>query len=113
MYNEIVLNCFRFFNFRYHSEVDKLTIADYEMLAKAHDLANVDKMMYIHLQAFLNRNVKAEKKIGKKSKPVFDKFNKFFDYEKAVNDVMNKPKNSEETKPKFSGLGDLLKKGGK
>ncbi|CCK20352.1 MAG: hypothetical protein ACTH6K_09045 [Lactococcus cremoris] len=90
-----------------------MTIADYEMLAKAHDLANVDKMMYIHLQAFLNRNVKAEKKTGKKSKPVFDKFNKFFDYEKAVNDVMNKSKNSEETKPKFSGLGDLLKKGGK
>ena len=29
------------------------------------------------------------------------------------NDVMNKQKNSEETKPKFSGLGDLLKKVGK
>ena len=54
-----------------------MTIADYEMPAKAHDLANVDKMMYIHLQAFLNRNVKAEKKTGKKSKPVFDKFNKY------------------------------------
>ncbi|WP_460057105.1 hypothetical protein [Pseudolactococcus yaeyamensis] len=88
-----------------------MTIADYELLIKAHELKNVDKMFHIHLQAFLNRNVKAEKKVGKATKPVYDKFKKFFDYEKELDRILNKTSNKNQEKPKFSGLGDLLKKG--
>ena len=61
-----------------------------------------------HLQAFLNFAVKAEKKAGKnKTKPVYTKFKKFYDYEKALEKV-----NEKETKQgRFSGIGNLLKKG--
>ena len=68
----------------------------------------VDKEYYLHLQAWLNFAVKAEKKTSKnKSKPVYDKFKKFFDYEKRLKEATGK----EEKKSRFSGIGKLLKKG--
>lgn len=60
-----------------------------------------------HLQAFLNFAVKAEKKSGKKSKPVFTKFKRFYDYEKELAKVTNKG----GEKSRFSGIGRLLNKG--
>lgn len=61
-----------------------------------------------HLQAFLNFAVKAEKKAGKgKTKPVYSKFKRFYDYQKELEKV--KKKDNKESR--FSGIGDLLKKG--
>ena len=60
-----------------------------------------------HLQAFLNFAVKAEKKSGKKSKPVYTKFNRFYDYEKELAKVTNRG----GEKSRFAGVGRLLKKG--
>lgn len=60
-----------------------------------------------HLQAFLNFAVKAEKKSGKKSKPVFTKFKRFYDYEKELAKVTNKS----GEKSRFAGIGRLLNKG--
>ena len=48
-------------------------------------LRNVDEDFKAHRQAWLNREVQAEKQIGKKSKPVFGTFDQFFDYEKRLN----------------------------
>ena len=71
-------------------------------------LKQVDLNYRNHLQAFLNFAVKAEKKVGKnKSKPVYSKFKRFFDYEKELEKVENKSSN----KSRFSGLGKFLKKG--
>ena len=76
---------------------------------KAAKLKQVDMDYRNHLQAFLNFAVKAEKKSGKnKSKPVYSRFNKFYDYEKAI----EKAKNPGKEKSRFSGIGKLLKKGG-
>lgn len=61
-----------------------------------------------HLQAFLNFAVKAEKKTGKnKSKPVFTKFKRFYNYEEEVKKVKNKG----SEKSRFSGIGKFFKKG--
>ena len=71
-------------------------------------LKQVDKDYRNHLQAFLNFAVKAEKKTGRnKSKPVYAKFKKFYDYEKEIAKI--KDKGGE--KSRFSGIGKLLKKG--
>lgn len=70
-------------------------------------LRQVDKDYRIHQQAFLNFAVKAEKKKGKKSEPVFKEFKQFFDYEKALKKINNKG----EEKSRFSGIGKFLKKG--
>ena len=70
-------------------------------------LKQVDLDYRNHLQAFLNFSVKAEKKSGKnKTKPVYSKFKKFYDYEKEVEKVSKKNKKS-----RFSGIGKFLKKG--
>lgn len=72
-------------------------------------LKQIDLDYRNHLQAFLNFAVKAEKKVGKnKSKPVFGKFKKFYDYEKEIAKVTNKG----NEKSRFSGIGKFLKKEG-
>lgn len=71
-------------------------------------LKQVDMDYRNHLQAFLNFAVKAEKKSGKnKSRPVFTKFKKFYNYEEEVRKATNKGKE----KSRFSGIGKFLKKG--
>lgn len=71
-------------------------------------LKETDKDYRNHLQAWLNFTVKAEKKAGKgKTKPVYTKFKQFYDYEKHL----GKAKNDDNKKSRFSGIGELLKKG--
>lgn len=108
MYKEVALNCFRYLDFKSFAEVDRITVAEYNLLMEAMQLKQVDKDYRNHLQAFLNFAVKAEKKTGKnKSKPVYSKFKKFYDYESEVNKIKNKG----GEKSRFSGIGKLLKKG--
>lgn len=100
------MNCFRFLDFKSFAEVERLTIPEYNLLMEAVKLKQVDKDYRNHLQAFLNFAVKAEKKAGKnKSKPVYSKFKKFYDYENAIKEAQGK-----NDKPKFPGIGELLKK---
>lgn len=108
MYREAALNCFRYLDFRSFAEVDQLTIPEYELLMEAVSLKQVDMDYRNHLQAFLNFAVKAEKKSGKnKSRPVYSKFNKFYDYEAEIKKIKQK----ESGKSRFSGIGKFLKKG--
>ena len=103
------MNCFRYLDYKSFEEVDRLTIPEYELLMEAVKLKQVDMDYRNHLQAFLNFSVKARKKTGKnKSKPVFTKFSKFFDYEKAIADTKKK---KEKEKSRFTGIGKLLEKG--
>ena len=58
----------------------------------------------------MNFAVKAEKKTGKfKSKPVYTKFDKFYDYKKEIEKAK---KSGEKKKSRFAGIGQLLKKRG-
>ncbi len=108
MYREIALNCFRYLDFKSFEEVDRLTIPEYTLLMEAQQYKQVDNDYRQHLQAYLNFAVKAEKKAGKnKTKPVYNRFKKFYDYEKAINDIKNKRK----IESKFTGLSKFLKKG--
>lgn len=102
------MNCFRFLDFKSFAEIDRLTIPEYLLLMEAVRLKQVDMDYRNHLQAFLNFAVKAEKKSGKnKSKPVFSKFKKFYDYDEEIRKVTNKG----SEKSRFSGIGKFLKKG--
>lgn len=109
MYREIALNCFRFLDFKSFAEVDRLTIPEYRLLMEAVRLRQVDKDYRNHLQAFLNFAVKAEKKSGKnKSKPVYSKFKRFYDYEKEIEKAQRK---GVPVKSRFAGIGKLLTRG--
>ena len=108
MYREIALNCFRYLDFKSFAEVDRLTIPEYNLLMDAVRLKQIDQDYRNHLQAFLNMSVKAEKRTGKgKSKPVYNKFKRFYDYEAELAKVTNKS----TEKSRFAGIGKLLNKG--
>ena len=95
------------------AEVDRLTIPEYILLMEGVRLKQVDMDYRNHLQAYLNFAVKAEKKTGKnKSKPVFTKFKKFFNYDKAVKKVKVKKVGKSENKSKFPGIGKVMRKEG-
>ena len=102
------MNCFRYLDYKSFEEVDRLTIPEYELLMEAVRLKQVDLDYRNHLQAFLNYSVKAQKKTGKnKSRPVYTKFKKFFDYDKAIANATKK----EKEQSRFAGIGKLLQKG--
>ena len=85
-----------------------MTIPEYNLLMDAVSLKRIDQDYRNHLQAYLNFAVKAEKKSGKgKTKPVYAKFKKFYDYEAELAKATKKG----NEKSRFSGIGKLLKKG--
>jgi hypothetical protein len=69
-------------------------------------LKQVDMDYRNHLQAWLTFAAKAEKKSGKKTKPVYGNFKKFYDYKAEIAKVKKK-----KEKNRFSGIGKLLRKG--
>lgn len=72
-------------------------------------LKQVDLDYRAHLIAFLSFAVRAEKKTGKnKTKPVYDRFRKFYDYESEVEKARNR---GTQKKSRFSGIGKLLRRG--
>lgn len=75
----------------------------------------MDEDYRVHQQAFLNFAVQAKKKAGKnKERPVYSRFEKFFNYKKALNDVESKFEGTTSTtrdNSRFVGIGKYLKKG--
>ena len=83
----------------------------YEILSEALELRMLDENLHEHRQAFLNFAVQAEKKAGKgKTKPVYQRFRQFFDYDKELKKIRDKKKHDAK-KSRFSGIGKLLRKG--
>lgn len=92
--------------FKSFDEVNRLTIAEYEILTKAAELREADLDYRLHMQAFLNVQAGAKKKVGKnKERLVYNRFDKFYNRKKEIDRIM-KPK--EESR--FSGIGELFRK---
>lgn len=90
-YEKIILDSIRYLRMNDFSEIDRMTLYEYEMRMKAFELRRVDREYEIHLQAWSNWNVQATKRSGKKKRvPVFKFFRQFFDYEKAEAAVLKK-----------------------
>ena len=62
---------------------------------KAKSLKQVDTEYEIHLQAWVSHQVKAEKKQGKKTVPIYKRFDQFFNYEERIDGIL-KPKKKEK-----------------
>lgn len=103
-YERVVMTCFRYLDFKSLEQVDNITPFEYRILMKSKELQIVDKHYEIHLQAYLNMTAQARRPVGKKLKPVYTKFDKFFDYQKQLDRVMGIKKKS-----KFDGLAQFIK----
>lgn len=91
--------------------MDELTIPEYNLLMQSVQLRQVDEQYRLHWQAYLNQAVKSTK--GKKNpKPLYPRFSKFFDYEKAQQAVMNNEKKDART-DRFAALRAHLREEGK
>ena len=89
--------------------MDELTIPEYNLLMKAAQLRQVDEQYRLHWQAYLNQAVKSTK--GRKNpKPMYTNFRKFFDYEKAQQDVFEQPAKEAD---RFAALREHLREEGK
>lgn len=86
------------------SEIDHLTVKEYKLLIKAIKLKQVDMDYRNHLQAYLNFTATAMKSAGKgKQRPVYRKFSKFYDYEKALRQALG-----EKPKRRLAGIEKIL-----
>ena len=84
LYDEIALNCFRFFGFTSFKEVDDLTIHQYKIMKKALRLRQVDEEYAAHQVAYETFRASATKKQGRREVPVYKTFKQFYDYEKEL-----------------------------
>ncbi len=84
----MVLNSLRFLNMKDFTEINSMTLYEYNMRMKAFQLRQVDRELEIHQQAWANWNVKAMKTQGKKRVPVFGSFKQFFDYDSRIKEIL-------------------------
>ena len=68
---------------------------EFRLKREAFRLSNVDRQYWAHWSAFLNFSVKAEKKTGRKIKPVYRRFEQFFDYKKEINRINHQEKKTD------------------
>jgi len=74
---------------------------------KSVELRQVDMDYRTHQIAYLTFVAKGQKKSGRnKTKPVYPRFDKFYDYESEVNRVLGKKKKS-----RLAGLAEFMKGG--
>lgn len=102
-YERVAMTCFRYLDFKSLEQVNNITPYEYRLLMKSKELEMVDEEYKIHLQAYLNMSAQAKKRAGKKVKPVYTTFNKFYNYQKSLDRVMGIKKKS-----KFDGLAQFI-----
>ena len=76
-------------------KLGRITLTQYYLMMKAIRLKLVDKQRDLHIQAWLNTQVKATKQRGKKTVPYFKTFGDFF---KEPDDLTVKKKVKEDKK---------------
>lgn len=79
-----MINCFRYLSFESLYDVEVLTLEEYSYRMKAYNLSKVDYEYRMHMQAWLNHQVTLTEKVGKKTVPIFEKFEEFFDYGERI-----------------------------
>ena len=87
-YTEVATNCLRYLDLSL-DEIDRLTLPEYELLLNAYVLKRIDHECDLHKVAWLTVSAGAMTKQGK---PVYQKFEDFFNYEAEINKIQKKPK---------------------
>lgn len=100
-YWDIVINAMAKLDKHSIADVDKMTLTEYYCLIHANHEKELYNEYLLHKQAFVSREVEAKKNVGTKSNPkeewIYKDFNKFFDYEKALNDLRNFEQDKKQT----------------
>lgn len=92
-YENILINSLRYFGLTDMREIERMTPYEYSIRITAYQLSELDKEYHIYLQAWQNRQIQANKKVGSKEKAYFESFDQFFDYKKKENAIIGKSSN--------------------
>lgn len=81
------------------NEIDCMTFREFRLRMKAYELKRLDKEYQIALLAWQIREIDARTKSGKNNyKYVYDRFEKFFNFEEHENMILNGVKRTESKK---------------
>lgn len=83
-YFDALVSVLRFYPNMTIKDAERTTLADFEVMLKAHQLRFVDKQLELHLSAWLNQQIKGTTRDGK---PIYSNFQKFFNYEKLIREA--------------------------
>lgn len=87
-----------------------MTLYEYNMRMTAYQLKQADREYEIHLQAWMNREIEAKKKSGKKKMvPIYKTFKQFFDLEKRIKEILQ-PEEKTVLSTRSQGIYDLMKR---
>lgn len=70
-------------------EIQRMTLYEYQLRIKAWNLRRIDQEYFIAKQAWMNREIDAQRKKGKGYEYVYKTFKKFFDYEKQERQIID------------------------
>lgn len=96
-------------------EAKRLTLSDFFIYKKAWEIRRQERREDMSYQAWRNREIKADKKVGKNYRPAFESFKDFYDSEKEFNQIFNPPQeNKKENISDFERMNRAiqLQKGG-
>lgn len=77
-------------------EARRCSPVSFRLNSKAHQVRTEEQRRMMALQAWMNQNVKATKKVGKNYQSLYKEFKEFYDAEKEFYDIfgIEKPKNT-------------------
>lgn len=94
-------------------EAKRCTMKDFRIYLKAREIKKQSDREAMSFQAWQNRVIKSDKKIGKSYKPYFDKFSDFYDTRKEFAHIFNPPKTKKkEEMTMLERLNMAIQKGG-
>lgn len=88
----MILNIISRFGFKSHplSDAENMSLHEYLLRAEAYELEREDKMQDIHLQAWANVTVHNKKGEGDNARPMYTKFDDFYDSGKARDNIRSR-----------------------
>ena len=87
MYHEIVLNSLAYLGMKSIEEIEQMTLNEYFLRCEAYQLKIIKRNEELALQAWYIQNVQATKGSAKHPKPMFTKFEQFFDTQSIIDDI--------------------------
>lgn len=79
-------------------EAKRLTPADFQIYMKAYSVRQEEDTRRIALQAWMNQTVQAKKKSGKTYRPIYKKFEDFYNSSEQFERIFRQEKNGRENK---------------
>lgn len=70
-------------------DIEQMTVYEFNVRMLSFRLSELDRQQELHMQAWLSQQVQATTGTGKRTKPMYQTFKEFFDYEEQLKIILN------------------------